>query len=95
MTDIEGVCLGWAGELVLGARRIAVTHGDSNRELRRLAAGNPDYLLFGHSHVPTDHRQGPTRSINPVALHRASVWTVALLDLETDVLRFLKINGGR
>ena len=95
MTAVEGVCLERGGEIELGGRRIAVTHGDSVREMRRLAAGSPDYFLYGHSHVAEDHHDGPTRWINPGALHRASVWTVALLDLDTDELSTLTICDDR
>jgi uncharacterized protein len=87
-----GVCLERGGELTLAGRRIAVTHGDSAREVRRLAAAGPDYLLFGHTHLPTDDREGPTRWINPGALHRAAAWTVALLDLRDDALRLLNVR---
>ena len=67
MAAIDADCLGRGGEIELGGRRLAVTHGDSDREIRRLAARGPDYLFFGHSHVPTDHREGATRWINPGA----------------------------
>ena len=60
-------------------------------KLRRLAAGSPDYLLFGHTHVKADERHGATRWINPGALHRARSWTVALLDLEDDRLVLLEV----
>lgn len=89
---INGLCLDFGGEITLGGKRIAVTHGDIGKQVRRLAAAKPDYLLYGHSHVPTDDRDGPTRWINPGALHRAESWTVALLDLERDHLQFLKVR---
>ena len=92
IAEVGGVCLGRGGELALGGRRIAVAHGDSVPTVRRLAAAAPDYLLFGHSHVASDDRDGPTRWINPGALHRAAAWTVALLDLDTDLLRFVTIG---
>lgn len=92
MDAIGGTCLGRGGEVTLGGRRIAVTHGDSLKEVRRLAAGAPDYLLYGHSHAAADEREGPTRWINPGALHRASAWTVALLDLERDLLTGLGVR---
>jgi putative phosphoesterase len=88
-------CLGLSGEIELGGKRIAVTHGDSPREVRRLAALGPDYLFYGHSHHAADERDGPTRRINPGALHRAASWTVALLDLDTDTLRSLTVKDGR
>jgi predicted phosphodiesterase len=79
----------------LGDRRIAVTHGDSNHELRRLVALAPDYLLSGHSHRLTDIRAGGIRYINPGALHRATDWTVALLDLARDQLQVLPIHNTK
>ncbi len=92
MTAIGGVCLERGGEVVLGGRRIAVTHGDSSAQVRRLAAGAPDYLLFGHTHVAADNQEGPTRWINPGALHRASPWTVVLLDLGDDRLLSISVR---
>ncbi len=89
---IQGHCLGWGGIVELHGKKIGVTHGDQRREVAKLLAQEPDYLLFGHSHVPTDGREGRTRWINPGALHRAEEWTVALLNLDTDKLEFLKIR---
>lgn len=91
MTRGGGHCLGKGGEFMLGGRRIAVTHGDSTREIRRLAALGPDYLMFGHTHMPADTKQGATRYINPGALHRAPTWTVAQLDLEAEELHFINV----
>ena len=92
ITAIHGTCLGWGGVISLGGKKIAVTHGDQRREVAKLVVQKPDYLLFGHSHVPTDDRDGEIRWINPGALHRAEEWTVALLNLNTDGLEFLKIR---
>ena len=93
MALVGGRSLGRGGEVVLEGRRIAVTHGDSSGEIRRLLAADPDYLLFGHSHRAADERRGATRWINPGALYRARPWTAALLDLRTDLLEFLTIDG--
>jgi putative phosphoesterase len=95
MSLIGAVCLGQGGCIELGGKRIAVTHGDLWREIDRLRAMSPDYLFFGHSHLASDERDGTTRVINPGALHRASSHTVAVLDLETDVLRTLTIHHTR
>ncbi len=86
---LGGTCLGDGGLISLGGRRIAVTHGHLGREFDRLEAMAPHYLLSGHTHCADDRRLGPTRWINPGALHRAKPWTVALLDLETDALTHL------
>jgi putative phosphoesterase len=91
--EAAGVCLGWGGEVTLADKRLAVTHGHLHSDVRRLLALKPDYLFSGHSHVMSDSRTGSTRRINPGALHRASEYTVAILDLETDELRFLNAPG--
>jgi uncharacterized protein len=95
MESVGGNCLGRGAVLSLEGRRIAMTHGDSAAELRRLRLLEPDYLLFGHSHRQTDERDGPTRWINPGALHRAAAWTAAVLDLENDSLRWINIDEKR
>jgi predicted phosphodiesterase len=58
---------------------------------RILAEQRDDYLLLGHSHVKSDHRQGRIRVINPGALHRASPKTVATLDTSSDELKFIVV----
>jgi putative phosphoesterase len=93
ITEAGGVCLAWGGEVTLAGKRVAVTHGHMHTDVRRLLAARPDYLLSGHSHITNDRRDGPTRRINPGALHEADVFTVALLDLETDELHFLTVPG--
>lgn len=76
-----GKDLGFSGLITLRDRRIGVTHGDRPSLMQKLAAESPDYLFFGHSHLVTDFQQGPTRFINPGALHRAPRWTFATLNL--------------
>jgi uncharacterized protein len=88
---IGGTCLGRGGLIELAGHRLAVTHGDSERELSRLMAERPEYLFSGHTHQALDVRRGPTRFINPGALHRAATWTVSLLDCSNDQLRTLPI----
>jgi putative phosphoesterase len=91
MEEAGGICLGWGGTVTLAGKRVAVTHGHMHTDVRRLLAERPDYLLSGHSHLASDTRVGPTRRINPGALHRAAAYTVALLDLATDELRFFPV----
>lgn len=85
-------CLEFGGEVLLAGKRVAVTHGDRLSEVRRLRQSDPDYLLYGHSHVADDRQDGPTRWINPGALHRAAEKSVALLDLSTDTLRLVRLG---
>jgi putative phosphoesterase len=88
---IGATCLGWGGVVELAGKRVALTHGHSPSDGRRVLAAGPDYLLVGHSHVAEDHREGNVRRINPGALYRANPYSVALLDLVTDELRFLEV----
>lgn len=90
--EIEGaVSLEWGGHVSLAGKTIAMTHGHRNSEVRRLMALQPDYFLFGHSHIAEDVREGGVRRINPGALHRAGRFSVALLDLSNDQLRFFDV----
>jgi uncharacterized protein len=94
IATLGGTCLEHGGLITLGGRRLAITHGHLEREIHRLEAMEPDYLLSGHTHRVDDRRRGPTRWINPGALHGAKTWTVALLDLESDELRTLTISDA-
>ncbi|GAC1333606.1 MAG: metallophosphoesterase [Isosphaeraceae bacterium] len=89
---IGGVCLGEGGLVTLEKKKIAITHGHLAREIRRLESASADFLLYGHTHAAADDLHGSTRWINPGALHRASEWTVALLDLKTAESRFVKVQ---
>ena len=84
-------CLEWSGTVELAGKRIGVTHGHMSAVVRRLLSENPDYLLTGHSHIASDSTVGSVRRINPGALHRADEFTVAVLNLQTDKLLFLKV----
>lgn len=90
--NVGGIDLEYSGLITLGSARIGMTHGDNPRLMQKLAAAEPDYLLFGHSHVATDFRQGATRFVNPGAMHRAPKWTYATLDLATDTLEWFRIE---
>jgi putative phosphoesterase len=92
---IGATCLDWGGSVTLAGKRIAITHGDRNSELRSLLAAEPDYLLSGHSHVALEAMHGTTRCINPGALHRAAKLTVACLDLISGELEFLEVLSLR
>jgi putative phosphoesterase len=86
-------CHGTFADLTLDGKRIAVVHGDEPRLKQRVLAGQEhDYLFQGHTHVADDERVGRTRVINPGALHRARVKTVATLDLARDALNFLTVQ---
>ncbi len=54
-----------------------------------------DYVLVGHWHRMSDERIGPMRLINPGALQRVRVRSVATLDLASDVVRFWRADSDR
>lgn len=85
-------CLGWGGEFTVSEKRIAVVHGHLTMDLRPLLNAQPDYLLSGHSHMARDWHDGPTRRINPGALFRSSKFSVAILDVVADEVRFLTVH---
>jgi len=80
------------GEVAIDGRRLAFTHGDSERAVSKALAAKPDYLLHGHTHLRRDERVQGVRVINPGALHRAHPFTVALLAPATGELRFLEVD---
>ena len=86
-------CLGVAGDVPLGGRVAVVLHGDVHSVKRQaLGRGDVAYVFQGHTHVPKDERVGDVRVINPGALHRAAVKTVALLNTEDGALRYLRVT---
>jgi hypothetical protein len=90
--DLGLDCRGEFGELEIEGKKIAITHGDNPKLIRRATEpGKFDYLLMGHTHIRCDQRVGSLRIINPGALHRASPKSVAVLDPAKDILRSLVV----
>lgn len=86
-------CHGEMADLTFAGKRLALLHGHDHALFHRLAqSGDYAYLIHGHTHVRHDSRLGPTRIINPGALHRAKDKSVALLNVATDVLRFIDLG---
>jgi putative phosphoesterase len=81
------------GYLELEGVKIAFTHGDDRRLLDELeASGAFDFLFYGHTHRAEEHRAGPTRVVNPGALHRANPKTFVILDLATRALESVAVE---
>ncbi len=78
----------------VGPRRIAVFHGHERGFSSAVKSGRFDIIFYGHSHEYADHRENGCRLINPGALHRARIHTVAMLDLSSDELTFLDVHDG-
>lgn len=82
------------GRLDLSGGQLVFMHGHDNRAIVEALADQVRWLCHGHTHEPRDTRHGPTRLINPGALHRAATHTVALLDTDTDRLTFFTVRDG-
>lgn len=80
-----------------GGARFALFHGHEEpfaKVYRAAQRGDDDLIdrltggarwaLFGHTHLASDHRVGRVRFVNPGALQRAQVYTVATIDPTTD-----------
>lgn len=61
-----------------GAQQTTGVAGDLLRGVR--------YVLYGHTHVAADQEIGGVRFVNPGALQRARIYTVATIDLAHDVV---------
>lgn len=92
--EVQALGLPWPQgplTLELAGKRIAVYHGHEPGFAQVLQAAEHDYLLRGHTHQREDHRVGRMRVINPGALRRGWTKSVALLDLDSDLLRFMDV----
>lgn len=74
--------------------RVGITHGHLVDEIDRLFRAEVDILLHGHTHVARDERIGPTRVMNPGALHRAERYTAMLLDLRTGDAEWIEVDAA-
>jgi putative phosphoesterase len=75
-------CHGEFGELTLAGKRIALLHSHDGKRFRRtLDSGEWDLVCYGHTHVATIDRYGPTLALNPGALYRANPHSIAVVDL--------------
>ncbi len=79
------------GRLELDDGLLVFCHGHDDADIAAGMAGHPRYFCHGHTHRQRDTRQGDTRIINPGALFRAEMYSVALLDTATDTLSFHEV----
>ena len=82
-----------AGTVEVEGKRIAFLHGHEEKKyLKFLEDPSIDVIVHGHTHEKRDEVVKNTRCINPGALHRAQVYTVAVLDTLSDSLTFYELN---
>lgn len=89
---IPGLSNAW--EHVVEDVRVGATHGHLRGEMARLL-GSCDVLLHGHSHARREERVGRCLVMNPGALHRAPVKTLALLELPSARVAFHEVTPER
>lgn len=86
-------CFGALGRLTLAGKVVAFLHGDNHHQLRTIIdAQDCDFVLHGHTHVRGVNDIGKVRVVNPGALHRASVKTVAVIDTDSRNVEFLEVT---
>ena len=94
---VENLGLRWPDgplKFELDGKRLAVFHGHEPGFRQAVAEGGFDYIFHGHTHHYADERANGCRVINPGALYRARVKTVAIVSLDTDEVRFLRVDSG-
>jgi putative phosphoesterase len=75
-----------------GQGALAVTHGNQPWLLQKGLSGHVAFLCHGHTHRQRNEMVGSTHVINPGALERTLVHTVALLDTESGAVEFLAVR---
>ena len=102
--EAQGIVVAHVGpaRIELDGRHLAAFHGHEpgfGRLMNVLASGalppdfgRCDFVLHGHTHEARTLKLGRVRVINPGALHRAVVHSVATLDLRKGVTRFWEVS---
>jgi putative phosphoesterase len=94
MREIGAVCHGELGRLELAGKRIAWLHGHVRGQRHRLEVSQEwDFMFYGHSHKVEAHRSGRTLVLNPGALHRAKVKTVAIVNVVSSEWERVVVEG--
>jgi hypothetical protein len=86
--------LGKEKVLLIEGKTFYLAHGNNeDRLLRAIKSNKYNYVLHGHTHIKRDDRFGKTRVINPGNhyLYHKQNHFIALLDVKTDNLKFVKI----
>ena len=82
ITQSGGTCHERVGDLLLAGRRVIFMHGDQIGTLRaKISDGQYDLVCFGHTHEFAEYYRGKTLVLNPGALHRTRMPSVAVVDL--------------
>jgi putative phosphoesterase len=81
------------GHLEIDGLHLGFLHGDDQAQMRDLFQSDAFQFIFhGHTHQIRDERIGAARVINPGALHRARVKTFALLDTQSQEVKWVEVE---
>jgi putative phosphoesterase len=81
------------GHVEIAGRKIAFLHGDDKRMMHDVEhSGAYDFLFYGHTHQAEEHVTGPTRVVNPGALHRARPKRFIVLDLPGGAMEAVEVE---
>lgn len=93
MADIGATLHDHFGSVELEGVKLAFTHGDDKMLMRDVERSEYyDFLFYGHTHEAEEHRSGPTRIINPGALHRARPKSFVVLDLKNQDVELVTVE---
>lgn len=77
-----GTCHGLFGSFEREGIQVAVLHSHEAKRFRETCnSGTYDLVVYGHTHQAEQHEVGSTLVLNPGALHRASRYSVAVVEL--------------
>jgi len=94
MREVGSVCHGEFGRLEIAGKRIAWLHGHVHGQRHRLEVSQEwDFVFYGHSHKAEAHRSGKTLILNPGALHRAKMKTVAVVNVASGEWEQVVVDG--
>lgn len=79
----------------LDGKRVLVAHGHEATFRQALRDPQADFLFYGHSHSRLSVRIGQCMVVNPGAIHRTPLPTVAVVELATGDVRFLDLQGNQ
>ena len=75
-------CHGMFGDLALDGVRVALLHSHEQRRFREtIDSGDYGLVCYGHTHVAAIDRYGETLVVNPGAIYRSSLHSVASVEL--------------
>ncbi len=85
-------CFGVLGDFVLEDKRIAITHGDDKKLLKRLISeAQYDFIIHGHTADVKNETHNRTKVITPGVIHNGPQRTALLLDTSTGAVKTLRL----